>query len=136
MEEIDHLTSKVIGCAMKVHRALGFGFLESVYHRGLEIELAAAGITFESEKRLSVFYEGRIVGHFIADILISNALIIELKAIESIAKAHEVQLVNYLVATKIDTGLLLNFGAKSLQVRRKFRRRKSHGNGPHLVNLE
>ena len=134
MGEIDRLTEKIIGCAMKVHRTLGYGFLESVYHRSMEIELADAGISFESEKRLNVFYEGKIVGHFAADLFISDQLIIELKAIESLAKIHEVQLVNYLVATGIDTGLLLNFGTLSLEVRRKFRNRKPKP--PHLVNLE
>jgi GxxExxY protein len=136
MGEIDKLTEKIIGCAMKVHGALGFGFLESVYHRSLEIELAAAGIYFESEKRLNVFYEGHIVGHFSADLFLSDQLIIELKAIETIIKAHEVQLVNYLAATKIETGLLLNFGSKSLEVRRKFRHRKIKNNSSDLVNLE
>ena len=136
MVEIDQLTEKIIGCAMKVHRSLGYGFLESVYHRSLEIELASAGISFESEKRLNVFYEGHVVGHFSADLFLSNQLIIELKAIESIVKAHEVKLVNYLAATKIETGLLLNFGAKSLEVRRKFRHRKVQSNPSPLVNLE
>lgn len=117
----DELTQKIIGCAMKVHSALGPGFLESVYHRSMEIELAAQGIFFESERKLSVFYEGKIVGHFIADLYISPKLIVELKAIESITPSHEVQLVNYLAATGIDTGLLLNFGSQSLQPKRKFR---------------
>ena len=134
MGEIDQLTEKIIGCAMKVHRTLGYGFLESVYHRSMEIELAVAGILFESEKRLNVFYESKIVGHFAADLFISNQLIIELKAIEALAKIHEVQLVNYLVATGIETGLLLNFGTRSLEVRRKFRQRKPKS--PSLVNLD
>lgn len=136
MDEIDKLTEKIIGCAMKIHRALGYGFLESVYHRSMEIELAAAGVFFESEKRLNVFYESKIVGNFIADLFLSDQLIIELKAIESISKAHEVQLVNYLAATKIETGLLLNFGAKSLEARRKFRHRKTPINPSPLVNLK
>lgn len=117
----DVLTHKIIGCAMKVHNALGPGFLESVYHRCMEIELAAQNIIFESERKLNVFYEGKIVGHFIADLYISPKLIVELKAIESITPSHEVQLVNYLAATGIDNGLLLNFGSQSLQPKRKFR---------------
>jgi GxxExxY protein len=136
MGEIDRLTEKIIGCGMKVHSALGFGFLETVYHRSMEIELAAAGILFESEKRLNVFYEERPVGHFIADLFIEDKLIVELKAIETLSKLHEVQLVNYLVACGVDTGLLLNFGAQSLQVRRKFRRRKPKSVLVNLVNLE
>ena len=121
MGAIDSLTQRIIGCAMKVHRTLGAGFIESVYHRSLEIELAAAGIHFESEKPLSVFYESRIVGSFAADLFFPEGLITELKAVETIAKAHEVQVVNYLNAANIETGLLLNFGSRSLQVRRKFR---------------
>lgn len=119
----DELSKRVIGCAMQVHRALGAGFLESVYHRALELELADSGIDFVSEQKLDVFYQGRIVGHFIADLIIEGHLIVELKAIETLATIHEVQLVNYLTATQKDTGPLLNFGNKSLQVKRKYRRR-------------
>lgn len=121
----DPLSEKVIGCAMAVHRELGFGFLESVFHRALEIELAATGVSFESEKRINVFYRGRTVGFFVADLVIDGKLVVELKAVESMAKAHEVQLVNYLTAAEIDDGLLLNFGTESLQFRRKFKRRIS-----------
>ena len=121
MGAIDLLTQRIIGCAMKVHRALGAGFVESVYHRSLEIELATAGIHFESEKPLSVFYNGRIVGSFVADLSFEGGLIVELKAVEKLARVHEVQVVNYLNAADIETGLLLNFGTSSLQVRRKFR---------------
>lgn len=119
----DELSKRVIGCAMQVHRTLGAGFLESVYHRALELELADSGLGFASEQKLDVFYKGRIVGHFIADLIIEGHLIVELKAIETLATIHEVQLVNYLTATQKDTGLLINFGSKSLQVKRKYRRR-------------
>lgn len=121
----DPLSEKVIGCAMKVHRELGFGFVESVFHHALEIELTKNGVPFESQKRLDVFYEGHIVGHFIADLIIEGRLVIELKACEVVVKAHEVQLVNYLTAANLDSGLLLNFGTESLGYRRKFKRRKS-----------
>jgi GxxExxY protein len=97
----DPVSEKVIGCAMKVHRELGFGFLESVFHRAMEIELAKSGLPFESEKRLNVFYDGHIVGHFFADLVISERLVVELKAVECMAKAHEVQLVNYLTAANM-----------------------------------
>ncbi|WP_038166177.1 GxxExxY protein [Verrucomicrobium sp. BvORR106] len=120
----DEITRQIIGCGMKVHNALGHGFLESVYHRSMEIELAAHGIDFESEKKLNVFYEGKIVRNFIADFFIPPKLIVELKAIETINPVHEVQLVNYLAATGIDVGLLLNFGSESLQTKRKFRKFK------------
>ena len=119
----DGLSKRVIGCAMQVHRELGAGFLESVYHRALELELAESGIDFISEQKLDVFYRSKIVGHFIADLIIEGHLIVELKAIESLTTIHEVQLVNYLTATRKDTGLLINFGNKSLQVKRKYQRR-------------
>lgn len=74
----DPLSEKVIGCAMKVHRELGFGFVESVFHRALEIELAEAGVDFESEKRMNVFYKNKIVGHFVADLVVEGRLVVEL----------------------------------------------------------
>lgn len=132
MAKIDELTEKIIGCAMKVHRALGAGFLESVYHRSMEIELAASGLVFESEKKLNVLYNDHVVGNFSADFYFESGLIVELKAIESLVKVHEVQVVNYLAATEIDSGLLLNFGSESLQIKRKFRHYKPSS---HLVHL-
>lgn len=120
---MEELTHRVIGMAMDIHRELGPGFVESVYHRALEIELGNAGIGFESEVSINVFYKGKIVGKFAADliILIGNKLLIELKAVEQITKPHESQVVNYLTATQIDDGLILNFGAPSLQFRHKYR---------------
>lgn len=125
----DPVSGKVIGCAMKVHRELGFGFVESVFHRAMEIEMAKSGLDFESEKKLSVFYDGHIVGHFVADIIVDGLLVVELKAVECVIKAHEVQLVNYLTAANLESGLLLNFGTESLGYRRKFKRSK-----PNPVN--
>ncbi len=123
---MDELTHKVIGMAMEVHREMGSGFVESIYHRSMELELAAAGIPFESEMPVSVFYKGHIVGKFEADIviLVDQRLLLELKAVENLTKAHEVQTVNYLTATKIDHGLLLNFGTSSLQFKHKYRHYK------------
>lgn len=115
------LAGKVIGFAMKVHSKLGLGFLESVYQNALMGELRRAGLKVEAEKPTSVFYEGETVGAFVADLLVNNALIVEAKAIQALAKAHEVQLVNYLVATRINEGLLLNFGATRLEFKKKFR---------------
>ena len=117
----DPLARKVIGLAMKVHRALGCGFLEAIYGNTLAIELAGSGLTFEREKKYSVFYSGNEIGYFHADFLVDAKLIVELKAAETLAVAHSVQLVNYLAASKLDLGLLLNFGAKSLEFRTKTR---------------
>ena len=115
------LAGKVIGLAMKVHSTLGAGFLESVYHRALAHEFTKAGIRFESEKPLNVIYDSVLVGEFTADLLVEQELIVELKAVQALATAHEVQTVNYLVATGIDTGLLINFGAERLEFKKKFR---------------
>ncbi len=122
----DHgLTEKVIGFAMKVHRTLGPGFLESVYLSALVHELRRAGLSAEVAQRITVRYENIIAGEFIADLIVDEVLLCELKAISSLSKADEVQMVNYLTATNRDFGLLLNFGAPSLQFKRKYRRTES-----------
>jgi GxxExxY protein len=107
---------------MRVHAALGSGFLESVYRNALAIELRNAGFAVEAEHSVTVRYQNEVVGTFVADLLVNGVLIIELKAVQLLAKAHEVQLVNYLTATGIDDGLVFNFGADSLQFKRKYRR--------------
>jgi GxxExxY protein len=118
---------------MKVHRALGPGFLESVYLNALVHELRRAGLSAEVAQRLTVRYENVIVGEFIADLVVNETLICELKAITSLSKADEVQLVNYLTATQRDFGLLINFGAPSLQFKRKHRRALVN---PSVVDLQ
>ena len=101
---------QVIGAAMKVHSALGPGFLESVYQNALIWELQKLGLKVDAQRPITVLYDGQVVGVFAADLLVNDSLMLELKANQLVAKAHEVQLVNYLVATGIDEGLLLNFG--------------------------
>jgi GxxExxY protein len=123
----DPLTEQIIGLAMKVHRVLGPGFLESVYLKALLIELRKAGLRAEEEKRINVLYEGASVGDFAADILVEDKVILELKAVEAFNKAHEVQTVNYLTATGLDIGLLINFGSERLQFKRKFRKKRETG---------
>jgi GxxExxY protein len=124
LEDTDNhaLTEKVIGSAMKVHRTLGPGFLESVYRNALAFELRRAGMTVELDQRITVRYENVIVGDFIAHLVIDSNLICELKATSALGKADEVQVVNCLTATNHDVGLLLNFGSGSLQFKRKYRR--------------
>lgn len=130
----DHaLTEKVIGCAMQVHRQLGPGFLESVYRNALAFELRRAGLSVELEKHITVKYEHVIVGDFVADLVVDETLICELKAAIDLSKTDEVQLVNYLTATNHDFGLLLNCGAESLQFKRKHRRKLSQ---PQDVDLQ
>ena len=115
------LTEQIIGCAMKVHSALGPGFLESVYRMALAHELREPGLDVECEKPIRVKYDGVIVGDFSADMLVEGRVILELKANQALAPANEVQLVNYLTATGIEVGLLLNFGAERLEFKRKTR---------------
>jgi GxxExxY protein len=124
IEQTHELTQQVIGLAMKVHRVLGPGFVEFVYRNALVHELRGAGLTVEVEKPLKVSYDGVIVGEFSVDLFIAGWLICELKAVRALSEDHEVQTVNYLTATGQDFGLLLNFGAKSLQFKRKYRRNK------------
>ena len=117
----DKLTEQVIGAAYQVHNDLGFGFLESVYENALSIELNKLNIQFETQAPVKVFYNSQVVGDFVCDLLVEKRLILELKSVTQLATAHEVQLVNYLNATKIDIGLLVNFGPSKVDVRRKFR---------------
>lgn len=121
MMEHSEVTQKIIGCAMKVHGTLGTGFLESVYQNALALELRKAGMKVECEKRIQVTYNGVVVGDFVADMLVNDHVLIENKAVQVLATAHEVQLVNYLTATGINIGLLLNFGAERLEFKRKTR---------------
>jgi GxxExxY protein len=119
--EDEEITRKIIGCAMKVHRALGPGFLESVYESAFAHELAKTGLRVECQAPIKVHYDGVVVGDFIADMRIEGRILIENKAVQRLTAAHEVQLVNYLAATGAEVGLLINFGADSLQFKRKHR---------------
>ncbi|HET9419255.1 MAG TPA: GxxExxY protein [Chthoniobacterales bacterium] len=118
------LCVQIIGLAMKVHSTLGPGFLESVYQNALIWELRKSGLKSEAQKPISVQYDGQIVGAFAADLLVNDSVIVEIKAIQALAKAHEIQLVNYLTATGLEERLLLNFGAERLQFKKKFRSAK------------
>jgi len=112
------LTGKIIECAYRVHNTLGFGFLETVYQNSLIIELTKSGLNVEKEKPIKVLYENQIVGDYIADIIVEEKVILELKAVKELHATHEVQLVNYLKATGIGIGLLINFG-ESVEIKRK-----------------
>jgi GxxExxY protein len=118
--EHEALSHRIIQAAYAVHSTLGSGFLEKVYHNAMVIELREAGIRFQSELPITVIYKGFEIGSFFADMLVENRIILEFKAVENLTRGHEVQLVNYLAATGIDNGLLINFGS-SVHVKRKFR---------------
>ena len=119
---MDHsdLTEKIIGCAYRVYNTLGSGFLESVYEKCLIIEAEKYGLSVEAQKPINVYYDGQNVGSFVADLIVDDKVVIELKAVRKLVVAHEVQLVNYLTATKIPVGLLINFGETKVEVKRKF----------------
>ncbi len=115
------LSEKIIGCAYRVYNKMGFGFLESVYEKCLMIKLRKAGLHASAQKEITVYYENEIVGEFIADVIVENQVVLELKSVRRVVKAHEVQLVNYLVATGKDVGLILNFSEKGVEMKRKVR---------------
>jgi len=119
--EYKDVTETIIGCAYRVYNKMGFGFLESVYEKCLLIELRKAGLDTESQKSITVYYDDEIVGEFIVDILVNDMIILELKSVRRVIKAHEVQLVNYLVATGKPVGLILNFGERKVEVKRKIK---------------
>ena len=112
------LTSEIIKRFYIVYNKLGYGFLEKVYKKALKFELENTGFNVERQKPINVYYEAELVGEYFADLLVENKIIIELKAAESLCKNHEFQLINYLKATEIEVGLLLNFGIKP-EVKRK-----------------
>ena len=115
------ITRQVIGASYDVYSKLGFGFLESVYKKSLIIELKKRNLSVEEEKPLSVYYDQIEVGSFFVDIFVENEIIVELKSVNNIVKAHEVQLVNYLNGLNMEIGLLINFGPSGVDVKRKFR---------------
>ena len=112
------LTSEIISAFYTVYNTLQSGFLESVYENSLLIELRKRGLKCEKQKEITVYYEGQVVGHYYADIVVEKKVILELKAAECIHPRHEAQLMNYLRATKIEVGLLLNFGKEAKFCRR------------------
>ncbi|NLH17423.1 MAG: GxxExxY protein [Phycisphaerae bacterium] len=114
------ITEIIIGCAYRVHNELGSGFLEKVYENALALELVGSGLQVKQQEPIAVYYRQKLVGEYFADLVVEDRLLIELKAIRSLAAEHEVQLVNYLAATGKEDGLLINFGS-SVQVKRKYR---------------
>jgi GxxExxY protein len=121
------LTRAIINAFYQVYNTLGYGFLEKVYHNALAHELTKQGHTVTSNMAIEVYYDGVIVGEYYADLVVDGLVILELKAVENITKQHEAQLLNYLKATKIDVGLILNFGPKP-QVARKIYETARHNN--------
>ncbi len=112
------LTEQIIRKFYQVYNELGFGFLEKVYQNALYLELLSEGFEVKPQQKINVYYKGRQVGEYFADIIVNNLIILELKAVDYLVEEHELQLINYLKATEIEVGLLLNFGVKP-QIKRK-----------------
>ena len=125
MESTELLTGKILGCAFDVLNELGSGFLESVYEKSLLIALQQKGLQAEAQKSLKVCFRGHFVGNFSADLVVEDLVLIELKAIRALVPQNEAQIINYLQATGIEIGLLLNFGTPRLEYKR-FTRNKNH----------
>ena len=114
------ITEKIIKCFYKVYNTLGYGFLEKVYENALAIELRKIGFEVKCQFPINVYYESEIVGDYYADIIVNNLVIIELKATKQLDEEHEYQLINYLKATKVELGLLVNFGKEAVYKRKVF----------------
>ena len=123
MMKFSDITEKIIGCAMKVHRELGSGFQEYIYQRALEIELKKALIKFIREYEMPIYYQGEKIGMRIVDFFIDEKIMVELKAVTDLEDVHLAQALNYLEASGYEVGLLINFGAKSLQFKRLHNRK-------------
>ena len=123
MMKFSDITEKVIGCAMKVHRELGAGFQEYIYQRALEIELRKIAIKFIREYEMPIYYQGQKIGMRIVDFFIDEKIMVELKAVTDLNDVHLAQGLNYLEASGYEVGLLINFGAKSLQFKRLHNRK-------------
>lgn len=116
--ELNRLTERVIGCAIDVHRTLGPGFLEALYAEALAMSFDEAGLRFGRELRVSVLYKGRSIGEHRLDLLVEDRVVVELKAVETLAKVHFAQVRSYLRATGLRVGILLNFESSILEIRR------------------
>lgn len=118
MEEINTLTEKIIGAAYQVSNTLGSGFLEKVYENALVHELTKSGLNIQQQYPIPVMYDGVTIGEYFADILVENTILIELKAMKALDDIHMAQCLNYLKATGLKLCLLINFGAKRVQIKR------------------
>ena len=122
---VEDLIKLIVQCAYNVRMKLAAGFLESVYRNALLIELNDKGLKVDNEVPINVYYNNVIVGEFRADIVVENTVILELKATQYLSPVHEAQLVNYLTATDIEHGLLINFGGEKIEIKRKYKTYKS-----------
>ena len=120
--EIDKVTDLIIKAAYEVHNELGVGFVEKVFENALTIALKNLGLDAQQQVPLKVYFRNQVVGEYYADIIVKECVILELKAVKALQPEHQAQLINYLSATKLETGLLINFGKKGLEIKRSFYR--------------
>ena len=116
----DEITEKIIGAAYKVANTLGCGFLEKVYENALCIEIKKLGLDVKQQYNLPVYYDGEIVGNYYADLFIEDSVIVELKTAKELAPEFSAQVINYLKAAKLNTGLLINFGKPKIEIKRLY----------------
>ena len=118
VEALNPITEKIIGCCYKVSNTLGCGFLEKVYENALGIEIRNTGLKAEQQHSLQVFYNGAIVGDYIADMVVEDCVLVELKAVKALDDVHKAQCINYLKATSLRLCLLINFGNPRVEIKR------------------
>ena len=121
--EHENITKHILAAAFEVMNEIGHGFLESVYERSLLIALQSKGLKVKSQVPIAVMFRNQVVGEFFADLLIDDSVIIELKATKALAPEHQAQVINYLNATEIEVGLLINFGSPKIEYHRLVRKR-------------
>ena len=120
MLEHQETTKKIIGCCFEVINELGAGFIESVYEKALIIALRDKGLSVQSQVPLTVYFRNKMIGEFFADLLVENSVLLELKAVKALAPEHQAQVINYLKATGLKVGLLINFGSAKLEYKRLY----------------
>ena len=132
---LEEETYEVRGALMRVFNDLGCGFMEKVYQEALELELKSSNIPFEREKALQLYYRGiKLKQEYVADFICYGKIIVELKAVSELTDKHRAQVFNYLKATNLDLGLLVNFGETSLKIERLFNYRKNQSNQSNQIN--
>lgn len=118
IDQLNEITEKIIKCAYKVSNTLGVGFLEKVYEKALTIELKKENLKVENQKAFKIYYENKIVGEYVADILVENKILVELKAVKEFDETHFAQCINYLKAANLELCLLINFAKPRIKIKR------------------
>lgn len=134
--DINQITHKIIGCAMKVHSTLGNGFQEVIYQRALAIEMSVEDLSFQREMEMPIFYREQQIGTRRVDFFVENSVMVELKAMEKIEDVHKAQAINYLEAYHIADGLLINFGGLSLEFKRLYNKKRINPNPDSIRKIK